>query len=363
MRDSRLDILRGYAILTIALNHLTVLFYALGMQGRAIPTLTYHGFSSAAEIFFLISGYMVGMVYLSKNDAAQRLISRAGKIYFFNVGAFFSALLVAWVFGPPLSQVTSAAVTLREPLSQTLLFLAMLQHPDLLGVLWLYVLFMVAAAIALRLARWKPFVAALLSLCLYLIAQITDLNLPGGSPKGDYLWNFNPLAWQIIFFGGIYAGRRRWHEQLFGWLEVRTVRPSILIGLLFLTVVLHRADVQFFIPAILLSQEKLGLVRIAHALLVVAALASLMVLFKPLMASWAARIVAMCGRQTLNCYVASVPATYALAGIWQQSGGTYAGYLFSGLAILIALVGVAAWSERKRGRIVSLETKRTWRAE
>ena len=62
-RDSRIDTIRGFAMVTIIINHFSFLSAELGMTGPQIPTTTTFSVSSAAEIFVALSGYMVGMVY------------------------------------------------------------------------------------------------------------------------------------------------------------------------------------------------------------------------------------------------------------------------------------------------------------
>lgn len=65
-RDSRIDFIRGYAMITICVNHVTWLLEKAGYNESRFPTLTHYGYSSAAEIFIFMSGCMVGMVYLNK---------------------------------------------------------------------------------------------------------------------------------------------------------------------------------------------------------------------------------------------------------------------------------------------------------
>jgi hypothetical protein len=44
--------MRGYAMLAIALNHVSLLLEPLGFTQQNVPTLTALGYSSAAELFF-----------------------------------------------------------------------------------------------------------------------------------------------------------------------------------------------------------------------------------------------------------------------------------------------------------------------
>jgi len=77
LRDNRIDLIRGFAMVTICVNHITWMLGKVESVSLKIPTLTHYGYSSAAEIFFFMSGYMVGMVYLNKFDTRAKLLSRA----------------------------------------------------------------------------------------------------------------------------------------------------------------------------------------------------------------------------------------------------------------------------------------------
>tara|TARA_B100000929_G_scaffold263403_1_gene229244 strand:+ start:546 stop:884 length:339 start_codon:yes stop_codon:yes gene_type:complete len=62
---------------------------------QKIPTLTHYGYSSAAEIFFFMSGYIVGMVYLNKFDTRAKLLSRAFHLYKVNITLFISLVIIS----------------------------------------------------------------------------------------------------------------------------------------------------------------------------------------------------------------------------------------------------------------------------
>lgn len=349
MRDVRIDLLRGYAMITIALNHLSILFRDLGLKQPRIPTLTEFGFSSAAEIFFLLSGYMVGMVYLGRPNLKSKLWNRAFEIYAYNAAAFVAAMLIAWVASPLVAAATEAAPTISEPFGYTLQFLMLLQHPDLLGVLSLYVLFMLIAPAVIWAFNRQPYMVIAASIICYAAAQIFPwFNLPGGSPGGDFQWNFNPMAWQILFFGGILAGDRRVLTAVFNWLERGGYRPLIVLVVLVSVSVLHETRLTGFIPKMWREKETIGLVRIAHTFLVILSLSAILVIAKSYLRTAPARLVALCGRQTLHCYTATIPATYALAAFWLVTGKSYIGYLASAVAIVATVIVVAQVTERVR---------------
>ncbi|TIN07196.1 MAG: hypothetical protein E5Y51_31175, partial [Mesorhizobium sp.] len=79
-RDTRIDVLRALALLTIFVDH---------VPGTVFENLTYKnlGFSDAAEAFVLISGISVALAYGTKFKPGGRLLAtlkmwrRAGVLY------------------------------------------------------------------------------------------------------------------------------------------------------------------------------------------------------------------------------------------------------------------------------------------
>ena len=81
-------------MVTICVNHITWMLGKVESVSQKIPTLTHYGYSSAAEIFFFMSGYMVGMVYLNKFDTRAKLLSRAFHLYKVNITLFISLVIL-----------------------------------------------------------------------------------------------------------------------------------------------------------------------------------------------------------------------------------------------------------------------------
>ena len=120
-RDNNLDVIRGLALATITVNHFSALVGELGYRGAQFPTFTHFGYSSAAEIFFLMSGYLLGVLYLqpAADGAIGRFAfiatARALKLYFYNLVLFISCS--AWCrpqaptrsLRPPTTPITSPA--------------------------------------------------------------------------------------------------------------------------------------------------------------------------------------------------------------------------------------------------------------
>lgn len=343
LRDEKLDFIRGWAMITIAINHFTVMIEEMGYRGFAVPTLTFFGFSSAAELFFLLSGYMVGLVYLKKDDFARRLASRALSIYQHNLFAFIAAMAVALVFGTVATTV-SADYTIDHPFSGVLMFLYFGQHPDLLGVLQLYVLFMLATPAFVWLLRRNAAAAVCVSIAVYLGNQVLPwLNLPGGTPEGDWQWNFSPFSWQLLFFLGIVAGERQLHERLTSWLRSNRYQIPLVILTFVLVAIYYRLMVAGNVPWFPSQKETLAPMRVLHTLLTVMFLFAVALALGGRLRSPLARLVSNIGRSTLLCYTVSIPVTYAAAGFWENAGKTEPAFIVGLFVILAAVVAAAYW--------------------
>jgi hypothetical protein len=103
-RDTRLDVIRGLALITIFINHVP------GQIFEYITTKNF-GFSDAAEAFVLISGIAVGLAYGSRFKAGKRLemaikaAKRAFTLYLAHMITTFVTLALficgAWLFHRP----------------------------------------------------------------------------------------------------------------------------------------------------------------------------------------------------------------------------------------------------------------------
>ena len=347
-RDDRLDLIRGYAMAVIALTHLNVIFDNLGMQERQLPVPGDFSFTSAAELFFLLSGYMVGMVYLGRGTVMAKTIARAGEIYRINLAAFVAALAIAWLGGTELAAATDADYTLAAPFRGVVEFLLMRQHPYLLGVLQVYVLFMLLTPLAAALLARSPYLLAVPSVALYIAVQLyPDWNFYGGAPHDDpRVWNFNPLAWQLPYCVGMIAGSIRWHAGALDWVGAKRWRPWLLLFIALGFAVLHRLDVRDLIDIPFTDKSSLGVTRLVNTAILLGALAALLVLGRNYLDWRPFRLLSMLGRQTLYCYAASIIITYGIGWAWLGSGRAYPVYFMSAVALMALLVIVAYGRER-----------------
>ncbi|NYD91975.1 OpgC domain-containing protein [Sphingomonas melonis] len=349
-RETRIDIVRGAAMLIIAINHITVAFRIYGLQGFGIPTPSALGYSSSAAIFVIMSGYMVGMVYQKKPRPAQAVLRRARTLYIDNAlllvaVAPFLLLMEGWE-----AVAWDAGFLFDDPLAGLLLFVTLLRAPALLDVLQLYVIFMLLTPAALWVYRRSPPALAALSVTLWLLSQLaTATHLV--DPK-LVEWKFNPLAWQLVFFVPLILGAARVHEPLFRLLEARKWITVVVGGAAAGFAIAKLLHVEQAIPQhwLLTSKGNLGVLRLVHAPVVILFYCGLLTLSRRIPELSPMRALACVGRQTLYCYIASVWLTYGLAIAWSRLGGGYLAYLAAVLFSLLATFAIAVLYDARSGR-------------
>lgn len=344
-RDRAIDILRGFALVTITINHLTGFAFSRGSIGMAFPTLSHWGFSSAAEIFFLVSGYLVGAVYLRDDRLdrfVHRMVTRAGRLYLYNMLLFLMILPICWL-SPELARLSFFRYFIEGGPAAWASFALLYLQPYCLEILAAYSLLMLAAPIfAWGLVR-KPAVALALSLILYIGAyHLYWLKLPGGTPGGDWRWNFSPASWQFLFFGAMAAGRYRLADRLkalfladWRWFAAAAALFATLTAIFVAQTALAPVGLDFWVWG--QSKVRAGPVRILHAMSVCWVVLGALWLWPGLQKGWIGRHVAMIGSCSLQAFVASVMISYAAGLIWVEFAPTYRGYMLLCVASVVAL--------------------------
>lgn len=348
-RDDRLDIIRGLAMLTIAVNHVTLLIGWVGYKGRRIPSLSDLGQSSAAELFVALSGYMIGLVYLRRSDLTARLTQRMGYLYRMNLAAFLVSAVVVALADDRLAEATGLLRLEDDGAHVRLIkFLLLLDLPALLDILPMYILLMAGVPLAARLWRRSTGGFACICLGLYFVVQVGEMLAPDGSFRGFVRWSMNPLAWQLLFYGMMAVGAKDLHARLFDWLEASAARAVFFIALFIGAAFLYSVWGTEALPwPTMDGRTNLGPTRVVHCVLTLLALCSVITLARPRLTGRAALLVARVGRETLVCYVWSIPLTYAAAALWLFLGATNWLYLGLALCVLVLVVGVA-WRGRLR---------------
>lgn len=346
-RDASIDILRGLALLTITINHITGFTDRMHMVGMQFPTLTLWGFSSAAEVFFLLSGYLVGAVYFSADkdpsplDFAGRVWRRAGKLYVYNL-ALFLVLVPLCIFSKDLARLSFYDYFIARGPGSVVDFLLLYIQPYCLEILVTYMVLLATAPLFADLLRWNAFVAVAASAGLYWYAhQHPSFNMHGGSPIGDWLWNFNPASWQLVFFGALAAGRFRLLARIErraegNWLWL--ISPVLIftgLTLLFLS------QQWFSYQVLYQSKIRIGPVRVAHALSVCWLIMSILWMWPRLQRTWLMRQCAIIGSNSLQTFVVSVALSYAAGFIWIEFAPNHDAYIALCLSSAGLLAGFA----------------------
>lgn len=205
-----LDILRGYFLIVMLLDHL--FYYPSGLD---IVTGRGSLFVSSAEGFFLVSGIVLGIVRGRKlidksiRVATKLLLQRSLQLYIAYVLLTILFTLIAWIFmGSQWVKPTPAPLgtSFLELIWQTLTFHYLYGWTDYLR---LYIIFLLAAPFAVWLLRrgWWYVVLGVSWILWALYPHFFH----------DY-WG-SPMSWQLVFFSGMVIG--------FHWPELTTLWQKI----------------------------------------------------------------------------------------------------------------------------------------
>jgi hypothetical protein len=365
MRIGALDCFRGVILLTILINHYTLFVQQLGHQGPILKTLTQFGYSSAAEQFFLISGYLVGLLYIPADKridtqiVVARLIGRSAYLYVMNCFLFVAVIGLSWFFPEYVRRGLGLAVVDESPFFVAFHVVRLGFNIPLLGILNFYVIMMLAAVPIFLILKRSTSWAILLIIAIYGISQVAPwMSLAGGRYEGENgLLSFNPLAWQVLFMGGMVAGRFRFHELIQDHIA-RTRRGFLLVSMAFLAITLiHYVDMLFAgfnVP--FASKQNLRPVRLLHALITFIFLFSLIYRFDRFSATWPYRSLSLIGSYSLQCFMASVILSYAMAAIWFEYGSDLSYFvivIFGCIALLLFSLLLLYHHKAKRNLLFS----------
>jgi hypothetical protein len=206
-RDTRLDVFRALALLTIFVDHVpgTVFEYA---------TLRNFGFADAAEAFVLISGIAVGLAYAPRFKPGQALLPslkiwrRAGVLYCAHIMTTVATLTIfcaaSVIFHrPELLKLNNIAALIDDP-AEAFVGVGLLGHQ--LGynnILSMYAVLLLATPAILWLLN-RSMLATLAGSCALWLAAGWFQLAPPNYPEEGY-WFLNPLSWQFLFVIGIAA--------------------------------------------------------------------------------------------------------------------------------------------------------------
>lgn len=240
-RDSRVDFLRGLAIVFVVVNHvgMTSLFQLFTQEAL--------GFVSGAELFVLFSGLVLGMVFGPRvkdnfGDVVDHTTKRAGKLYATAltvlVGVFLISLIPAInadTLTSFVDQGTGAAghggagrsydlyagmdSLLHFPVAPEVIpgILLLQFGPWQFNVMGLYVILLLASPLVLwALSRGKAVWVLAATAALYAVGAVFRIRLL----PSEFEDSFPLLVWQVLFIVGMVAGYHR--HRIIAWLAAHS---------------------------------------------------------------------------------------------------------------------------------------------
>lgn len=258
MRLTIIDGFRGFFLFFMMVTHAQgVLFAPWGVFNHH-----HFGWVEDAQGFVFLSGLVVGMVYgkrmLTQGDAAMAnaIRARVGTIWRHHAGLvllFLAAVLALPVWGLRSDLLADQAA---QPLAFSVASLMMLTGTPHMGILPMYVWFMLATPLVLRAFRdgRAPTVAAL-SLTLWFAAQTAlpdQAQLPvegwlaaSGAPINLGIY-FSVFGWQVLYVAGLWFGWKAATRTLdLSWLRLPEA-ASVFRVMVALWVLLGVFDVLFY---------------------------------------------------------------------------------------------------------------------
>ena len=207
-RDHRIDWLRGFALVSIFINH---------MPGNRFENWTTRnfGFSDAAEMFVLLAGVAAAFAFFPRFErgdhaaVALKALRRAGVLYGAHLASTLAAVsvfaLAAWLLNDAgIFELIGVGPILAEPTAGLLGILTGGNQLGYFNILPLYVFLILIVPGLIWMATVDLRLLLASSLAVYLAAHLLPIDMPNFPTDGG--WFFNPFAWQLIFSIGIALG-------------------------------------------------------------------------------------------------------------------------------------------------------------
>jgi hypothetical protein len=312
-RDLALDLLRGYFLVVIMIDHLRFatnpLYLVSGHQALWI---------TAAEGFVVISGFLVGMLRGDEartaglGPASRHLLRRAGVLALWCalLTIAFRAISEATGYWPAVPNADAPGALLDYALGAAIVRRTYGDH----NLLAAYALFLAAAPLAL---------AAMLRGYTWLVAG-ASLLLWAAAYRYRLVWSNSvqaDLCWQLLFMAGVIAGfhhaalARRWN-QLPGRARAVIIAAGAALSLAIIAGSLVRLPVDGVYPTrlegYLFDRDRLGPGRLACALVVVATLYALVSSFEAPLVRTLGKLFVPLGQASLYVYLVQSMLTFAL---------------------------------------------------
>ena len=355
-RDLRIDFFRGLALVGIAVNHTApppAMFHAFGHYQFG------HVFSfNFADVFVFVSGFVCAIAYASTLrdggwwGAQKKALGRCRSIYGMYWLALGGTVALVWAIRSVAGEADVIEAMRFDPLAladgRTFLAALLMRPPYThFGILEFYVVMLTLMPGALWLYGRKPWLAAGSSLGLYVYAQAAHVaGLPGlvvtHGPFGNY------LAWQLLFFGGLFLGAESRRGRL--------PRPSAgqVVGLVCVLIAADYLRQTRWMYYRLDEKEPLGPLRVVELLAVVGIISRCIPADAEFLRRGMAGWIARAGKHGLGVFAWTLVSAYFLTDCAALLGLGRPGYMI--------VAGVAAGSAIACGLVLDAlaKAKRAW---
>jgi hypothetical protein len=357
MREpNAVDFWRGVALITIFVNHI---------PGNVFQDYTYsqYGISDAAELFVFLAGWSIGIATRGRDGVPEpagrtvlRLLSRMVEVY--RAQLVITAIALAMLAGaalyldnPLLVEWHNAGPIFSDPIQATVGWVTLLHQLGFFNILPLYVVLLGLAPAFVLLARVHLGLALGISVLLYAVSLVFEINIPSWPVEGH--WFFNPLCWQLLLVLGFAAHEwRRGSERFLVWR--RRLMPLgvviVLVGAVLSWFNLRPDPLAVPEPRLLFIFDKsyLSPARLVHFLGVLLAFQAVFGLIQP-RTRWLTRQLAALGRNSLAVFsVGSVASLGAQLIRFWTGGGIATDVLVVGCGL--ACLSFTAWFVEWRTR-------------
>jgi hypothetical protein len=353
-----IDFWRGFALVTIFINHIPGFFFASFTHGNV-------SFSDSAELFVFLAGWSLRYVVgrderrIPTSTLVFRLSSRAFTIYAAQI--LITSIAVAMLAAtamlleiPLILEWHNAAAVFQDPVPAHIGLVLLTYQLGYFDILPLYVVVMLMAPGIGLIDRYAPNWLLPISFAIYCVTLAVPIAIPSWPVEGQ--WFFNPLAWQFIFVLGFVLSR----DGGIGNIVRQNIMTTRIIGIVIVVVGLY---VFFYLwpdptrmpqPRLFFINEKTyeTPVRVIQFLGLVAAFSGVFPFIR-MVAPPLVSALSMLGRNSLEVFCVS--SVLSLGGAIMRF--IYRGdilidiiVLFVGIVVLVMTAWLAEWRDRAQSR-------------
>lgn len=355
-RERRVDLLRGFALLTILVDHVPD-----NVLGRV--TLRNFGYSDAAELFVMLAGFASMLAYGNTfaregiGAGIRRVLIRCARLYVFQLGLLLITLVtitvwIRWFQLEPNSDFPFMDLGLADVRRGAVLKVL----PIYLDILPLYIVLLMMFPVIYVVMRRSPWLALYLSGLLWIAPNLDeDFNLTNGLDGSG--WFFNPFAWQFLFVIGaataVLIKRKGGAMPRIGW--VRGIAWAFLLFAFMETFPWADWGMPDLSPIPMDPTDKsnLALLRVLHIMALIYVALTSPWLTRQLRYRWV-RAVEACGKHSLEVFSLGTVIALVSRLVFRTFGVTWELELVVNLVGMSLLIAFAHVLEQRRARRISV---------